>query len=403
MAAGKEQDVGWRQSRRYRLGRKLVMSRGWRWLRLASSALLMLATLPGRLWADEIKDDELIQFYPSLARWVDDGRIELALDLWVYEQETRPGVNSLFARYLRLDIASLPPEQQQRYEQRTQLFRIDSERGKRVWVSFRSPQQANPAVFPTARTNANGRSHTPLLVDGSSLFADAAVARQRPQLLTVNAVLAADDPRQFGGQLWLLPEQGLSVISDIDDTIKHSQVRDKQALLRNTFLEPFKPAPGMADFYQRLARAEPAAAFHYVSSSPHQLYPPLAEFIASSGFPAGSVHLRQIAVLEEIFGDNQSRLHKLSTIGAILQRFPRRHFVLIGDSGEADPEIYGELARAHPGQIRAILIRDVTGQSAADARYQQAFADLPPTLWQLFTDPATLNPVFAAAAGNSDV
>ncbi|MBP7548358.1 MAG: DUF2183 domain-containing protein [Corallincola sp.] len=393
-AAGKEQDVGWRQSKRYRLGRKLVMSRGWRWLRLASSALLMLATLPGRLWADEIKDDELIQFYPSLARWVDDGRIELALDLWVYEQETRPGVNGLFARYLKVDIASLAPEQQQRYQQRTQLFRIDSERGKRVWVSFSSLQQANPAVFPTARTNANGRSQTPLLVDGASLFADPAVARQRPQQLTVRAVLAADDPRQFDGPLWLLPEQGLSVISDIDDTIKHSQVRDKQALLRNTFLEPFKPAPGMAAFYQRLASAEPAAAFHYVSSSPHQLYPPLAEFIRGSGFPPGTVHLRQIAVLDEIFGDNQSRLHKLSTIGAILQRFPARHFVLIGDSGEADPEIYGELARAHPGQIRAILIRDVSGQSAADERYQQAFAGLPPTLWQLFTDPATLNPHF---------
>ena len=386
--------MGWRQSRRYRVGRKLVMSRGWRWLRLASSALLMLATLPSRLWADEIKDDELIQFYPSLARWADDGCIELALDLWVYEQETRPGVKSLFARYLKVDIASLPPEQQQRYEQRTQLFRIDSERGKRVWVSLSSPEKANPSVFPTVRTNGRGRSRTPLLIDGASLFVDATVARQRPQPLVVKAVLVANDLRQFTGPLWLLPEQGLSVISDIDDTIKHSQVRDKQALLRNTFLEPFKPATGMAAFYRRLASAEPAAAFHYVSSSPHQLYPPLAEFISSSGFPAGSVHLRQIAVLDEVFGDNQSRLNKLSTIGAILAYFPGRQFILIGDSGEADPEIYGELARAHPGQIRAILIRDVTGQSATDERYQQAFAGLPLTLWQLFSDPATLNPHF---------
>lgn len=386
--------MSWRRSRRYRVGRRLVVSRGWRWLGLAGSALLMMATLPGRLWADEIKDDELIQFYPSLARWVDDGRIELTLDLWVYEQETRPGVKSLFARYLKVDIASLSSEQQQRYEQRTQLFRIDSERGKRVWVSLSGPDQANPTVFPTTRTNGDGRSQTPLLVDGASLFADPAAARQQPQQLMVKAVLASDDTRQFGGPLWLLPEQGLSVISDIDDTIKHSQVRDKQALLRNTFLEPFKPAPGMADFYQRLASADPAAAFHYVSSSPHQLYPPLAEFINGSGFPAGTVHLRQIAVLDEVFGDNQSRLHKLSTIGAILDRFPARHFVLIGDSGEADPEIYGELARAHPDQIRAILIRDVTGQSAADERYQQAFAGLAPTLWQLFGDPATLNPVF---------
>ncbi len=58
---------------------------------------------------------------------------------------------------------------------------------------------------------------------------------------------------------------------------------------------------------------------------------------------------------------------------------------MVGDSGEADPEVYGDIARRHPGRIKAVLIRNVTGESAEDARYQDgAFKGLPPDLWHLF-------------------
>ncbi len=35
--------------------------------------------------------------------------------------------------------------------------------------------------------------------------------------------------------------------------------------------------------------------------------------------------------------------------------------MLIGDSGQKDPEVYGTIVREHPGRIRAVYIRDVTG------------------------------------------
>ena len=58
---------------------------------------------------------------------------------------------------------------------------------------------------------------------------------------------------------------------------------------------------------------------------------------------------------------------------------------MIGDSGEADPEIYGDIARRHPDQVRAILIRNVTAESANDSRYVDgAFKALSPDLWLLF-------------------
>jgi phosphatidate phosphatase APP1 len=83
-----------------------------------------------------------------------------------------------------------------------------------------------------------------------------------------------------------------------------------------------------------------------------------------------------------------SEQSKPPLIKALLTAFPAREFVLIGDSGEIDPEIYGAVARDHPDQVRAILIRNVTGEPAADPRFQAAFADLPTEKWHLFEDAA---------------
>ena len=64
--------------------------------------------------------------------------------------------------------------------------------------------------------------------------------------------------------------------------------------------------------------------------------------------------------------------------------------LLVGDSGEADPEIYAELARTHPAQIVGIRIRDVSDEDASAPRYRATFEGLPAALWQVYTDPQTL-------------
>jgi phosphatidate phosphatase APP1 len=102
----------------------------------------------------------------------------------------------------------------------------------------------------------------------------------------LRAVLPVKDNRIFTGNLSFFDDAGIIVISDIDDTIKITQVHDRKATLRNTFLEPFRPVPGMADLYNSWAQ-KTGAQFCYVSASPWQLYSPLADFIRSNGFPAG--------------------------------------------------------------------------------------------------------------------
>jgi phosphatidate phosphatase APP1 len=82
--------------------------------------------------------------------------------------------------------------------------------------------------------------------------------------------------------------------------------------------------------------------------------------------------------------------YKLAIIEPLLQAFPRRSFVLVGDSGEKDPEVYGIVARRYPIQVQQIYIRDMTGEPADHSRYQAAFRGFPAARWRLFRDPSQL-------------
>src|SRR5690606_18070557 len=51
--------------------------------------------------------------------------------------------------------------------------------------------------------------------------------------------------------------------------------------------------------------------------------------------------------------------HKQAAIRRILAEYPALPFILVGDSGQEDPEIYASVVRDHPRRISAIYIRDV--------------------------------------------
>jgi phosphatidate phosphatase APP1 len=166
------------------------------------------------------------------------------------------------------------------------------------------------------------------------------------------------------GCVHLVGQTGLSVISDIDDTVKFSNVADKRELLRNTLLREFTAVAGMPEVYRRWREA--GAEFHYVSSSPWQLSDPLCRFLGQAGLPAGSMHLKLFRLKDSTpLGRLPSRKRgKRRTIDRILDDFPSRRFVLVGDSGERDPEIYAAIARRRPAQVAGILIREIPATSA---------------------------------------
>lgn len=155
-------------------------------------------------------------------------------------------------------------------------------------------------------------------------------------------------------------DEGISVISDIDDTIKHSSISlGAREIFRNTFIRDLAglTIDGVREWYSELHSM--GVRFHYCSNSPWQLFPVIATFFRHAGLPPGSLHLKQYSgMLQGIFEPVAER--KKGTLDKILRDFPARRFILVGDSGEADLEVYTDLAIANPGRILGIFIRDVT-------------------------------------------
>jgi Uncharacterized conserved protein (DUF2183) len=77
------------------------------------------------------------------------------------------------------------------------------------------------------------------------------------------------------------------------------------------------------------------------------------------------------------FLENRTLGFKLDAIDRLMRLFPKRRFVLVGDSGELDPEVYAKLVARFPGQVVAILIRDVRGESLESPRFVKLFGSLP--------------------------
>jgi phosphatidate phosphatase APP1 len=200
---------------------------------------------------------------------------------------------------------------------------------------------------------------------------------------------ALSDP----GTAQLIPPVGPSVISDIDDTLKVTNVANRQAMLANTFLKPFEAIGRMPEQYRTWALR--GTAFHYVSASPWPLFRPLREFMQSQGFPMGSFHLRPIKIqgagpLKLVVGSKQG---KRKSVRNLLRWYPHRRFILIGDSGERDMEIYGWAARRFPQQIQKICIRQV--KPVKRKRLRRAFHSIPRSKWRVFDSDEELSDIRA--------
>lgn len=150
------------------------------------------------------------------------------------------------------------------------------------------------------------------------------------------------------------------IISDIDDTIVQTYatnpVKMVRAIVQNA--RSRMAFEGVAQLYRDLHRD--VNPLFYVSSGPWNLYELLHDFMLLNGIPPGPMFLQDWGIGEDKFITTAHDTHKLAQIQRLLDYYPDLPFVLIGDSGQRDPEIYLNVIRSKPERIRAALIRDVT-------------------------------------------
>lgn len=144
---------------------------------------------------------------------------------------------------------------------------------------------------------------------------------------------------------------GVSLITDVDDTIKHSSIGSgAREIFRNAFVRDLSDLTidGVREWYSTMY--DMGVGIHYVSNSPWQLFPVLVQFFMTAGLPPGSYHLKSYSgMLQGIFEPVAER--KKGTLERILRDFPERKFILVGDSGEADLEVYTDVVLSNPGRI----------------------------------------------------
>jgi phosphatidate phosphatase APP1 len=165
-------------------------------------------------------------------------------------------------------------------------------------------------------------------------------------------------------------DSNYGIISDVDDTILISHSfnflkKIRLMLFKNAYTR--LPFEGVAAFYRALFMGHDEKCHNpifFVSSSEANLYDLLIDFSEYRNIPKASFLLKEMKL--SFFSKKRKRLkglekhaHKLEKIRHLFEMFTHLNFVLIGDSGQHDAEIYEQISKEFPDRILAVYIRDV--------------------------------------------
>jgi hypothetical protein len=161
---------------------------------------------------------------------------------------------------------------------------------------------------------------------------------------------------------YLVPTAGLTIVSDIDDTLRITQIYEPAQGLMNTFAKAFVPWMNMPDIYANWSRSIPDFHFHYLTTTPEQITANYMDFIYST-YPGGSFDTRPLN-----FSDVAATLSiRKFLLEKIFQTYPERKFILIADTSNSDVmKDYPAMVTEFPGQVQCIFLRNTTATDSGD-------------------------------------
>lgn len=152
----------------------------------------------------------------------------------------------------------------------------------------------------------------------------------------------------------VVPPIGLTVVADIDDILRTTEIWDPYTMFRSTFLSPLRPWLNMSSILKSWCRASEQIHFHYVSDTPDRAAGRIDLDGISRYYPSGTFDFRPWSFRDLL------RSPRYRNLKQTMQMLPNRTFVLIGDTATGSTlSAYSRLAHEHPDQVQCILIRDV--------------------------------------------
>jgi phosphatidate phosphatase APP1 len=218
------------------------------------------------------------------------------------------------------------------------------------------------------RVQVAGQHHD--VVAGRGGFVDVDVPLVLPP--GVDTVHYAVDGREPvpGKVLVASPDATVGVVCDIDDTAWITGIRHPLRAAWRTFFRSSsgrRAVPGTAALLRTVVGSQRHPAVVYLSNGPWNMAGPVGRFLDRNGFPAGPLLMTDWGPTgDRLFRDGQA--HKGGSLERLARDLPWVTWVLVGDDGEHDPDIYADFVRRHPGRVAAVAIRQVHIAGDTDAR-----------------------------------
>jgi len=250
----------------------------------------------------------------------------------------------------------------------------------RGWRSFISIPVAHAAVV----IRAEGQEFTVHADRGGVVDVDITV-RLQPGLRRITLDTEGSDP--VSADIYVVnPDARLGVLSDIDDTVMVTALPRPFLAAWNTFVldeQARRPVPGMAVLLERITQEHPSSPVVYLSTGAWNVAPTLDRFMGRHLYPRGTLLLTDWGpTSDRLF--RSGREHKRDNLERLAREFPDIRWVLIGDDGQHDEELYREFTTAHPDNVAAVAIRQLSTPEAVLAggrRHSESPQGTAPWVW----------------------
>lgn len=243
----------------------------------------------------------------------------------------------------------------------------------RGWRSFTSL----PITFAHVDVKLGGRDFHLVADKGGVIDADLEIALEpgvhEAHLRTAGSAWASsritviDDGEKIG------------VVSDVDDTVMVTALPRPMLAAWNSFVlneHARAPTPGMAVLMERLSLKYSRSPFIYLSTGAWNVAPTLRRFLSRNAYPLGTLLLTDWGPTTDRWFRSGAR-HKVENLERLARAFPDVKWILIGDDGQHDPEIYGGFAQRYPEHVAAVVIRNLSPAEAVLASGQLLADDGP--------------------------
>lgn len=230
----------------------------------------------------------------------------------------------------------------------------------RGWRSFTSVPVGDANVDVTV----NGATHT-ITADRGGVIDEVIEVALAPGWQSIT--MRVEDSKPVTAPIFIVdPAATIGVVSDVDDTVMVTALPRPLLAAWNTFVldeHARTPVAGMAVLFEKLIRDHPGAPVVYLSTGAWNVAPTLTRFLSRHLYPPGPLLLTDWGPTHDRWF-RSGRDHKEQSLQRLVEEFPQLKWILVGDDGQHDEDLYRSFAAEHPHAVAAVAIRQLSDGEA---------------------------------------